>query len=180
MARIEMLNIAHYGAPPGYTEHVRAFFSPEIISLSEALVREADSKPPAELIASYIDNPNFCYALGYAAISEKASFLISILYSVTSEQKTRIHFEWKIPHPTHLLTFSNAYFLIFYNELYRDRPDIMGRTLAIKGVCLRALSSLSYTPWISFLLPVTDRMVDDFLKLPLFDRDVTDLQAQGV
>ncbi len=174
-----MLEIAHYGFPEDYQEKFHQFFSPEIHQYTQQLLQEYEQIGPEALIAKHIDHPLFNYAIADAAVQGQASFVIGVIYAVLPEQKEKIHFEWSIPHPNLLLTFSNAYFVVLYNQLYRKIPDLVDRRLTKEGICLRALCTLSYTPWRSILLPVSSQMTEDFMNLPLFDREISYICEKG-
>jgi hypothetical protein len=174
-----MLYLPYYGVPENYIDSVNSFFeSPEISALYKEITEQKD-QTPLELLEKYHENPYFNYAIGNAAVENNLSFLIPLIYALPDEKREYVHFEWKIPHPEIELTFSNAFFIAYFNELYRDTPDPVGRKLAARGVALRALSHLSYTPWVNFMLPINQDCVENFLKLPLYDRDSEFLAAQG-
>jgi len=174
-----MLYLPHYGFPINYEESVIKFLAaPEILALYMEICAQKDLSPSA-ILEKYHKHPYFNYALGKAAMENNLALLIPCVYSVPNEQREFVHFEWKIPHEEYELTFSNAYFIANFNGLYRAIPDLVGRKLSPKGVALRALAHLSYTPWINFMLPISDDAVDFFLKMPLYDRDSEFLAKKG-
>ncbi len=174
-----MLYLPYYGVPENYVHSLENFLeSPQINELYKEITQQTD-KTPLEILEKYQENPFFNYAIGKAAVENHLSFLIPIIYSVPDDKREYIHFEWKIPHPEIDLTFSNAFFISYFNELYRSIPDQVGRKLASRGVALRALAHLSYTPWINFMLPINQDCVENFLKLPLYERDRDFLEDQG-
>jgi len=174
-----MLYLPHYGVPIDYEKSIEMFLGAKEISDLYAEICAQPDVHPRKMLETYHKHPYFNYALGKAALEKNFALLITYIYSVPDEYREWIHFEWKIPHEEYELTFSNAYFVAYFNELYRDVPDCVGRRLSPQGVALRALSYLSYTPWVNFMLPIRDDTVDFFLKMPLYDRDKAFLEAIG-
>ncbi len=174
-----MLYLPYYGVPENYLDTLEAFFqAPEICALYSEITSQTQSTP-LEIIEKYHENGFFPYAIGKAAMENHVAFLIPLIYALPDEKREYIHFEWKIPHPQIDLTFSNAFFVAYFNELYRTMPDMVGRKLSSRGVALRALAHLSYTPWVNFLLPINKECADNFLQLPRYDRDHKYFEEQG-
>jgi hypothetical protein len=169
MLRNIMLDLPSYGVPDNLPQVLEQFFTNEMKELAQQVVRGLSSRSASEIINQYKQNPLFNGALGYLAWTNQDVVVIPIIYDVKKEDLPLIHFEWNINHPTVNLTFSNAYFVVFYNELYRFNHKENRLFLTKRGVILRALADLSYTPWNDFLLPISDQMTKDFLGLPLFD-----------
>jgi hypothetical protein len=158
-----------YGVPIDLESTLSDYFTAEMKQLAMELLSFLKEKAPTLLIQQYKDNKFFNTALAYLAFLNKAPEVISIIYDITEEDLQRVHFEWHVPHPDVHLSFSNYYFLVFYNELYAFDEDRREYYLTNRGIILRALADLSYTPWESFLLPVSEKMHKDFLWLTLIN-----------
>jgi hypothetical protein len=116
------------------------------------------------------DNPAFKYALSYLAWIEKDLILPPIIYNIEKEDLLNINFDWLISFDNIEITFSNAYFLLFYNQLYK-RDDARNLVyLSKRGVILRALADLSFVPWDCFELPVSEKINHDFLFMPFLKK----------
>jgi hypothetical protein len=175
-----MLHLPHYGIPDNYPKTFEDFISAkEIADLYDELCMAQKNTSIKDIVEKYAEHPYFNYALGYCAVKENLALLVPIVYAIPFNKRSRVHFEWKIPHDEFELTFSNAYFIVYFNELYRKTPDLVGRNLAAKGVALRALAHLSYTSWTNFMLPISEESIEFFLKMPLCDRDSQFLGIRG-
>jgi hypothetical protein len=162
-----MLNLSQYGVPEDLPKILEQFFTKDMKDLASEISIFLNTNGYDDVIEKYKNNPLFNNALGYLAVDQKANVLIPIIYHVKKEDLPLIHFEWKVPNQS--LTFSNMYFLVFFNELYKKDTHINKIILSNRGAILRALADLSYTPWNDFLLPISEQMNKDFLGLPLFD-----------
>jgi len=164
-----MLDLSHYGVPDNLPKLLQDFFTSEMKQLADQIevgVKETGHK---ETIQSFKDQPLFKEALGWLAVDQREQALIEIAYNVEKDDLTLIHFEWRIPNQLISLTFSNLYFVVYFNELYTLNPYTNQLVLSKRGAILRALTNLSYTPWNDFLLPISNQMTKDFMTLPLFD-----------
>ncbi len=162
--------LEYYGVPLNYKEHFESVCkTPQLIEKYTQIIHE--QMRPTELIQKYVHEGYLGYLLVIAAIENNLSFLIPIVYALSISDRKRVYCDWIIEHPEIDLTASNAFFISYFNELYLDKPDLLGRSLSSRGIALRALAYISYIPWINFRLPVTDTMMMHFLNLPLYHRE---------
>ena len=164
-----MLELSHYGAPDNLPQLLQEFFTAEMKQLADQIEVGVNEKGHKETIQSFKDQPLFKEALGWLAVDQREQPLLEIAYHVEKDDLLSVHFEWRIPNQLISLTFSNLYFVVYFNELYTLNSYTNELVLSKRGAILRALTNLSYTPWNDFLLPVSNQMTRDFMTLPLFD-----------
>jgi hypothetical protein len=164
-----MLHLPYYGVPANLPQAFESFFTDHMKALAAQFAPLLEKQGATAVIETYKNEEHFNPALAFLALNAQAHILIPIIYAVKKEDLTRIHFEWGIPNDDVAINCSNAYFVIFYNELYFFDALKGQYRLTKRGVILRALATLSYTPWKDFLLPVSDQMNSDFLGLPFVD-----------
>jgi len=164
-----MLELSHYGVPGNLPKLLQEFFTEEMKQLADQIELDVKEKGHKETIQSFKDQNLFKEALGWLAVDQREQPLIEIAYNLEKEDLPFVHFEWKIPNQLIALTFSNLYFVVYFNELYTMNPYTNKLVLSKRGAILRALTNISYTPWNDFLLPVSNQMTKDFMTLPLFD-----------
>ena len=160
-----MFYLENYGIPDELHGMLERLFTPEHQDLAKK-IEQLVLNEGVDSIIILKDNPSFKYALSYLAWIEKDLIVTPIIYNIEKEDLLKINFDWQISFDSIDITFSNAYFLLFYNELYKRDEARNKIYLSKRGVILRALADLSFVPWQSFDLPVSEQINHDFLFMP--------------
>lgn len=164
-----MFELKNFGIPEEERQLMENFFTDPMIELSVIVQQSLKDVGRQVTLSTHKENPLIKEALGYLAFKGDLYTLNNLLYFIEKEDTKKIHFDWKIPNQKIPLTFSNQYFAVFYDQLYKYNILGTNEKILLRGAILRALCQVTFIPWKTFFLPVTERMIKDFDGMPLLD-----------
>ena len=163
-----MLKLEEYGVHANQFELMEKFFTQPMKDLAGILKTSIAENGGQATFEKYSSEPLFKEAIGYIAFEGDLESFNKIVYQAKKNEMT-LHFDWEIPGQKTPLTFSNHYFSIFFNDLYKHHLNGKKENILTRGAILAGLAKFSSCPWKTFLLPVTSKMIADLNALPFLD-----------